>query len=80
MALLWYVAARDNWKLCARKIYDVPINEKQLWREFRNSLHSPIHAVILTAFLYFGFFKNMTVLSFFCSALAATIWAEVWHY
>ena len=46
----------------------------------RNSLHAPIHAVILAAFLYLGFFKDTSFASFFYSALLTTIWAEVWHY
>jgi sterol desaturase/sphingolipid hydroxylase (fatty acid hydroxylase superfamily) len=46
----------------------------------RNSLHAPIHAVILAAFLYLGFFRDTSFASFFYSALLTTIWAEVWHY
>jgi Delta7-sterol 5-desaturase len=80
MALLWYVAVRNNWKLCERTIYLVPIDRKQMVREMKNSVHTPIHAVILAAFLYWGFFRNTSWTSFFYSVLATTIWAELWHY
>jgi len=80
MALIWYLAARHKWRICERTIYDLPIEEEQIRREMRNSLHAPMHAVILGAFLYFGFFRDTTVLSFVYSAVAATIWAEIWHY
>ena len=39
-----------------------------------------MHAVILAAFLYLGFFKNPSLASLFGSALLTTIWAEIWHY
>jgi sterol desaturase/sphingolipid hydroxylase (fatty acid hydroxylase superfamily) len=80
MALLWYVADKSKWRLCRRTIYDLPIGDKQIKRELRNSLHAPIHAAILAAFLYLGFFENKSWVSFVASALATTIWAEIWHY
>jgi Delta7-sterol 5-desaturase len=80
MALLWYVALKKRWKICERTIYALPINDRQLWREFKNSLHTPIHAVILAGFLALGFFQNTTWLSFFLSLVATTIAAEIWHY
>jgi lathosterol oxidase len=80
MALYWYVAVKNNWKICERTIYDLPISATQVKRELRNSFHAPIHAVILTAFLLLGFFKNTSLLSFVCSAVATTILAEIWHY
>ena len=58
MALFWYVANRNKWKICQRTIYDLPISEKQIRQELQNSVHTPIHAVILAAFLYLGFFQN----------------------
>ena len=61
---------------CERTIYDLPIGKKQIARELRNSLHAPIHAVILAAFLYLGFFKNTSFVSFLGTALVATAWAE----
>lgn len=80
MAFFWYLAERNKWKICERTIYDLPIDPQQIKREMRNSLHAPIHAVILAAFLYLGFFKDTSFASFFYSALLTTIWAEVWHY
>jgi lathosterol oxidase len=80
MALFWYLALKNKWKICERTIYDLPISNEQIKREMRNSLHAPIHAVILAAFLYLGFFQNTSLLSFVCSGLATTIWAEIWHY
>jgi lathosterol oxidase len=80
MAFIWYVAAKQEWRICERTIYRLPINQAQMAREFRNSLHTPVHAVILAAFLYFGFFRNDSWASFFVSLVATTLWAEVWHY
>lgn len=80
MALLWYLAHKYRWKICARTIYDLPIGAEQMKREIRNSLHAPMHAVILAAFLYLGFFRNASVSSFFYTGIATTIWAEIWHY
>ena len=80
MALLWYAAYKNEWRLCQRKIYDLPIRDGQMRQEVKNSLHTPIHAVILAVFLSLGFFQNTSVASFFYSAVATTIWAEVWHY
>jgi lathosterol oxidase len=80
MALLWYFAARNKWRICERTIYDLPIGSKQIKRELKNSIHAPIHAVILGVFLYFGFFKNTTLLSLAGSLLVTIVWAEVWHY
>jgi lathosterol oxidase len=80
MASFWYLADKNKLKICERKIYDLPISKKQISRELKNSVHAPIHAVIFAVFLYLGFFKNTSLPSFFFSAAATTIWAEVWHY
>jgi Delta7-sterol 5-desaturase len=80
MAMIWYVADRYKWRICERTIYDLPIEQGQVRREIRNSLHAPMHAVILGTFLYLGFFRNTSVLSFIYSAVATTVWAEIWHY
>ena len=80
MALFWYLADRRNARLCRKTIYDVPLPRGQARRELINSVHTPIHAVTLAVFLYFGFFRNTGVLSFALSLLATTIWAEIWHY
>jgi lathosterol oxidase len=80
MALFWYLAARNKWKICERVIYDLPISDQQIRRELKNSLHAPLHAVILFAFAYLGFFEERSVASFAYSLLATAIWAEIWHY
>lgn len=80
MALIWYLAARNQWRLCERTIYDLPIGKEQIRREFRNSLHAPMHAVILAAFLLAGCFRNTSFVSFLLTGIATTIWAEIWHY
>ncbi len=80
MALVWYLAAKNNWKMCERTIYDLPFKADQIRRELKNSIHTPIHAVILSAFLYLGFFQNTSFISFLLSGLATAVWAEIWHY
>ena len=80
MALLWYLAGARNWSIAARTIYDLPISREQIRREFRNSLHAPMHAVMLAPLLYFGFFKNTSWRSLVLSLILATAWAEIWHY
>lgn len=80
MAAVWMTGARQNWAFCDRKIYAVSWGDEQMRREFRNSLHTPIHAVILFVFLWFGFFQNTTWLSAILSLALTSLWAEVWHY
>lgn len=80
MAVLWYLAGAYNWSITARKIYDLPISKEQIRREFRNSLHAPMHAVLIAPLLYFGFFARTTWLSLILSVIVATVWAEIWHY
>ena len=55
MAVFWYLADKYRWKICERTIYDLPIGAQQIKREVKNSLHTPMHAVILAVFLYLGF-------------------------
>jgi Delta7-sterol 5-desaturase len=80
MALIWYSAATGKWKICERRIYDLPVDEAQIRRETRNSVHAPIHAVLLALFVYTGFFENSSFASFVLTALVTTVWAEIWHY
>ena len=80
MALFWYLAVKNKWRIAERTIFDLPIPDEQIGRELRNSLHTPAHGVLLGTFLWLGFFQNDSVLSFLYSALATTIWAEIWHY
>lgn len=80
MAAIWYAAMRGDWRICNRKIYDLPIEDKQLRREFMSSLHTPLHAVFLLVFLWLGCFQNRSVISFFGTLALAFVWAEIWHY
>jgi sterol desaturase/sphingolipid hydroxylase (fatty acid hydroxylase superfamily) len=80
MALIWYIAYREEWTICQKKIYDVQIGEKQMRRELRNSLHAPVHAVLLGAFLIAGFFSGRGYGAFLGTLVLAFVWAEIWHY
>ena len=80
MAGFWYLAVKHRWRISERVIYDLPIGDEQLRRELKNSIHTPIHAVILAVFLLFGFFRNGSIVSVFATALLTTVWAEIWHY
>jgi sterol desaturase/sphingolipid hydroxylase (fatty acid hydroxylase superfamily) len=80
MALFWYAAFVRKWKISERTIYDLPIGSEQIRREVINSLHAPIHAVILAIFVLLGFFQQTTFVSFVYSAVLTTLWAEIWHY
>jgi len=80
MALFWYQAKKRNWRLCRRAIYDLPIKSRQLRRELKNSIHTPIHAVILGLLLVLGFFESTGGTSFAVTVSATIIWAEIWHY
>ena len=80
MAFFWHLAKKNNWKICQRTIYDLPTSDRQFRRELKNSIHMPLHAIILGLCLAAGYFQNTSVLSFILCALATTIWAEIWHY
>ena len=80
MALFWYLAVTRKWRISQRVIYDLPIPKEQIRRELRNSVHTPIHAVILAGCLALGLFRNTGVASFVYSAVLTTVWAEIWHY
>lgn len=80
MAFFWYKGKKHDWKICRRAIYDLEPKDSQLKRELRNSLHTPLHAIMLAGLLVAGFFDNTSLISLFVTALCATIWAEIWHY
>lgn len=80
MAGLWYLAFRRKWSICDRKIYNIEIGDKQLKRELVNSIHTPLHAVILGAFLYAGCFADRSWTGFAMTLALAFVWAEIWHY
>ncbi len=80
MAGFWYYAKKHDWKICQRTIYDLPANSRQLKRELKNSIHTPLHAIMLGGCLMADLFQNTSVASFWVTALAMTVWAEIWHY
>jgi lathosterol oxidase len=80
MALLWHHAKKHDLALCRRAIYEIGPGDKQVRRELLNSLHTPLHALMLGACLAFGWFGNTSIASFFISVAATTVWAEIWHY
>ncbi|MBV2091693.1 MAG: sterol desaturase family protein [Candidatus Thiodiazotropha sp. (ex Ctena orbiculata)] len=80
MALFWHLAEKRDSPLCRTRIYDVPLKKGQLQREFKNSVLTPLHAVLLGAMLGFGFFDNDSWGSFLITLVCTFIWAEIWHY
>jgi Delta7-sterol 5-desaturase len=80
MASFWYLLSQFQSRLCQRKIYDLPFRKDQIKRELRNSIHAPMHAVILGTFYLLGFFHGNDIVSFFASFAATLLWAEIWHY
>jgi lathosterol oxidase len=80
MAFVWYLAAKYKWRVTQPAIYDLPLKRDQIRRELKNSLYSPIHAVILLVFLSLGSFRNVGLASFLYSVIFTSVWAEIWHY
>jgi lathosterol oxidase len=84
MAFFWYMTdkckAKYGWKVCTRTIYNLSFKDQQVLLEFKNSLHMPLHAVFLGGLLYLGFFRNVSLLSYFLSWTAAFVWLEIWFY
>ncbi|ODB87711.1 hypothetical protein A3193_02060 [Candidatus Thiodiazotropha endoloripes] len=80
MALFWHLAEKRDSPLCSTRIYDVPLKKGQLQREFKNSVLTPLHALLLVAMLGFGFFDNDSWGSFLITLVCTFIWAEIWHY
>jgi sterol desaturase/sphingolipid hydroxylase (fatty acid hydroxylase superfamily) len=80
MAGIWYAAYKGQWEICNVRIYNIKIDGKQIRREILNSLHTPIHAVILASFLYTEFFASRGWESCLISVGVAFLWAEIWHY
>jgi|SRR6185437_4339118 len=80
MAFIWFLALKRRWKISERMIYDLPFTEGQIRRELKNSLHAPVHAVMLFGFLHLGFFTTAGWWSFAYSGILTAAWAEIWHY
>ena len=80
MALFWLVVEEYEVDLSRDKIYDLPVKDPQVRRELKNSVHTPMHAIVLCLFLLAGFFENRSGLSFFGTLFLTILWAEIWHY
>jgi sterol desaturase/sphingolipid hydroxylase (fatty acid hydroxylase superfamily) len=80
MALFWFLAEYYEIKICSVQIYALPIGKKQIQRELRNSLHVPIHSILLLACLGLGLFKDTGHASFVISLVLTFVWSEIWHY
>jgi Delta7-sterol 5-desaturase len=80
MALFWFVAVRRRWGIASRAIYALEIPRAQIRRELRNSVHAPIHAVLLAAFLAIGAFRATGIVSLAGTLVLTAVCAEVWHY
>jgi lathosterol oxidase len=80
MSLFWLVAETFDFRICRDKIYAITISKEQIRREAKNSIHTPIHAVLLGIFLLLGFFQNTGWASYTISLLLTFVWAEAWHY
>ncbi|WP_306140858.1 sterol desaturase family protein [Roseibium sp. MMSF_3412] len=80
MALFWLSVEDYEVDLSRDRIYNLPIKDPQVRRELKNSLHTPLHALMLMVFLLLGLFDNRSVTGFFGSLLLTAVWAEIWHY
>ena len=80
MALLWFVAVEEKWKITEKVVYDMPIKRAQLRRELIKPVHTPLHAVILLIFPLIGSCPSRSLASFKATLAAVPVWAEVWLY
>ncbi len=80
MALFWLCVEEYEVDLKRQKIYELPIRDPQVRRELLNSLHTPLHALVLLAFLLYGFFADRSLLGFVLTLVLTAVWAEIWHY
>jgi len=79
MALFWLCVEQYEIELGRDRIYDPPIRHPQVRRELKNSLHTPLHAVMLMVFLSLGCFTDRSVLGFIGTLLLTAVWAEIWR-
>lgn len=80
MALFWLCVEEYDVDLSRDRIYDLPIKDPQVRRELKNSLHVPMHAIMLLLALLLGLFDARSAGSFLVTLLSVAVWAEVWHY
>ncbi len=79
LALDWYSQHAN-----IRKIYDLPLERKQIDREIKNSLvTTPIHSILLAAFVESGLLVPRgpeSLLSIALTFIVTLVWTEIWHY
>ncbi|MEP1431038.1 MAG: sterol desaturase family protein [Rhizobiaceae bacterium] len=80
MALFWLCVEEYEVDLSRDRIYALPIKDPQVRRELLNSVHTPLHAIVLLVFLVSGVFGDRSIGAFFYTLLLTAVWAEVWHY
>ncbi|GAB5448909.1 sterol desaturase family protein [Gymnodinialimonas sp.] len=80
MALFWLCVEDYEVDLSRDQIYDLPIKDPQVRRELKNSLHTPMHAVMLLFALLAGLFEARGFGAFLWTLVLTAIWAEIWHY
>ncbi len=63
-------------------IYTTKATQSQILREIKNSLlTTPVHAILLLAFVLSGWLKTQeTIISFIYTLVIVFLWTEVWHY
>ena len=80
MAIIWLFSDRQAWKFCQIKIYDLKIENAQVRRELKNSLHTPTHAVLLLITISAGAFGGDGSVALISSVIVTFLIAEVWHF
>lgn len=80
MAVFWYSVEEYEVDLSRDRIYDLPVKDPQVRRELKNSIHTPMHAVVLFGALVVGAFESRTFLTFLGALVITALWAEIWHY
>ncbi len=80
MALFWLCVEEYEVDLSRDQIYDLQIKDPQVRRELKNSLHTPMHAILLLAALMIGLFEERSMGAFLYTFVFTALWAEVWHY
>ena len=80
MAFFWAYVERYEVDLSRDKIFALPIKDPQVRRELKNSIHTPMHALVLLGAFWMGAFEARGWLSIIGTLLLTVIWAEIFHY
>ncbi|MEX3017545.1 sterol desaturase family protein [Gymnodinialimonas hymeniacidonis] len=80
MALFWLCVEEYEVDLSRDQIYDLTIKDPQVRRELKNSLHTPMHAILLMVALLIGLFEDRGFGAFLYTFVLTALWAEIWHY